>query len=48
MIYTVVEMAKKLNVTASILRYYGKEGLLSFVERSGRGCVCLKRRTCQG
>ncbi len=34
MIYTVGEMAKLLGVTASTLRYYDKEGLLPFVERS--------------
>ncbi len=37
MIYTVGEMAKKLNMTASTLRYYDKEGLLPFVERSSGG-----------
>jgi DNA-binding transcriptional MerR regulator len=35
MIYTVGEMAKQLDVAASTLRYYDKEGLLPFVERSG-------------
>ena len=34
MIYTVGEMAQKLGVPASTLRYYDKEGLLPFVERS--------------
>lgn len=37
MFYTVGEMAKKLNVAPSTLRYYDKEGLLPFVERSGSG-----------
>lgn len=37
MIYTVGEMAKLLGVTASTLRYYDKEGLLPFVERSSGG-----------
>lgn len=37
MFYTVGEMAKKLNVAPSTLRYYDKEGLLPFVERSGGG-----------
>lgn len=37
MMYTVGEIAKKLNVTASTLRYYDKEGLLPFVKRSGGG-----------
>ena len=31
MIYTVGEMAQKLGVPASTLRYYDKEGLLPFV-----------------
>ena len=34
MIYTVGEMAQKLGVPDSTLRYYDKEGLLPFVERS--------------
>lgn len=37
MVYTVGEMAKLLGVTASPLRYYDKEGLLPFVERSSGG-----------
>ncbi len=37
MAYTVGEMAKLLGVTASTLRYYDKEGLLPFVERSSGG-----------
>lgn len=37
MVYTVGEMAKLLNVPASTLRYYDKEGLLPFVERSSGG-----------
>lgn len=35
--YTVGEMAKKMGVTPSALRYYDKEGLLPFVERSSGG-----------
>ncbi len=35
--YTVGEMAKLLGVPASTLRYYDKEGLLPFVERSPGG-----------
>ncbi|MGC7872154.1 MerR family transcriptional regulator [Desulfosporosinus sp. SYSU MS00001] len=42
MIYTVGEIAKKLNVTASTLRYYDKEGLLPFVERSSGGIRMFK------
>ncbi len=37
MLYTVGEMAKKLGVAPSTLRFYDKEGLLPFVERSGGG-----------
>jgi len=42
MVYTVGEMAKRLNMTASTLRYYDKEGLLPFVERSGGGIRMFK------
>lgn len=34
MMYTVGEMAKILGVPASTLRYYDKEGMLPFVERT--------------
>lgn len=37
MVYTVSEMAKLLNVAPSTLRYYDREGLLPFVERSSGG-----------
>ena len=37
MVYMVGEMAKRLEVPASTLRYYDKEGLLPFVERSSGG-----------
>ncbi len=37
MVYTVGEMARLLKVPASTLRYYDKEGLLPFVERSSGG-----------
>lgn len=37
MLYTVGEAAKILNITPSALRYYDKEGLLPFVERSDGG-----------
>ena len=37
MVYTIGEMAKQLGVPASTLRYYDKEGLLPFVERSSGG-----------
>ena len=37
MLYTVGETAKMLNLSPSTLRYYDKEGLLPFVERSSGG-----------
>lgn len=37
MIYTVGEAAKILKVAPSTIRYYDKEGLLPFVERSDSG-----------
>ena len=37
MTYTVGKIAKKLNIAPSALRYYDKEGLLPFVERSSGG-----------
>ena len=37
MLYTVGEIAKILGISASTLRYYDKEGLLPFVERSNNG-----------
>ena len=36
-VYTVGEMAKSLGIPSSTLRYYDKEGLLPFVERSSSG-----------
>lgn len=42
MTYTIGEMAKKLNITASALRYYDKEGLLPFVKRSDGGARIFK------
>lgn len=42
MLYTVGEMAKKLDIAPSTLRYYDKEGLLPFVERSGGGIRMFK------
>ena len=42
MLYTVGEMAKKLQVAPSTLRYYDKEGLLPFVERSNGGIRMFK------
>lgn len=37
MTYTVGQMAKMLGLAGSTLRYYDKEGLLPFVERSSGG-----------
>ena len=37
MFYTIGEMASRLNIMPSTLRYYDKEGLLPFVERSEGG-----------
>lgn len=35
--YTIGEIAKKLNIAPSALRYYDKEGLLPYVERTESG-----------
>lgn len=37
MAYTIGEMARRLGIAPSALRYYDKEGLLPFIERSGSG-----------
>ena len=42
MYYTVGEMAKRLGVAPSTLRYYDQEGLLPFVERSEGGIRLFK------
>ena len=42
MLYTVGEMARKLGVAPSTLRYYDQEGLLPFVERSSGGVRVFK------
>ena len=42
MTYTIGEIARKLGITASTLRYYDKEGLLPFVERSEGGIRIFK------
>ncbi len=42
MFYTVGEMAKKMQIAPSTLRYYDKEGLLPFVERSDGGIRMFK------
>ncbi len=48
MFYTVGEIAKKLNVAPSALRYYDKEGLLPFVERSDSGIRLFKDSDMEG
>ena len=40
--YTVGQMAKRLGVAPSTLRYYDKEGLLPFVERTDGGIRLFK------
>lgn len=42
MVYTVGEAANRLGVAPSTLRYYDKEGLLPFVERSSGGIRMFK------
>lgn len=37
MYYTVSEVAKRLNLSPHTIRFYGKEGLLSFVDRDQNG-----------
>ncbi|MDO4168298.1 MAG: MerR family transcriptional regulator [Lachnospiraceae bacterium] len=37
MYYTVCEVARRLNLSPHTIRYYGKEGLLTFVERDQNG-----------
>ncbi|WP_082232792.1 MerR family transcriptional regulator [Halobacillus massiliensis] len=40
--YSISEVAKELNLTVYTLRYYDKEGLMPFVERSGNGTRLFK------
>jgi len=42
MYYTIGEIAKKVNMSPHTLRYYAKEGLLPFVERSKSGIRMFK------
>lgn len=44
MVYTVGEMSKLLGIPSSTLRYYDKEGLLPFVERSPGGIRMFKEK----
>lgn len=48
MIYAVCETADKLGVPAFTLRYYDKEGLLPFVERSSGASECSGKATSSG
>lgn len=47
MVYTIGEMAARLNVAPSTLRYYDKEGLLPFVERSSGGIRMFREEDCE-
>ncbi|MFP3919654.1 MerR family transcriptional regulator [Lysinibacillus telephonicus] len=40
--YSISEVAKKLNLTVYTLRYYDKEGLMPFVERTSSGIRMFK------
>ncbi|MGS2778530.1 MerR family transcriptional regulator [Robertmurraya sp. GLU-23] len=40
--YSISEVAKELNVTVYTLRYYDKEGLMPFVERTANGIRLFK------
>lgn len=42
MVYTIGEMAKLLSIAPSTLRYYDKEGLLPFMERTDGGMRVFK------
>lgn len=48
MFYTIGEMAKIMQVQPSTLRYYDKEGLLPFVERSESGIRMFKESDYEG
>ena len=48
MVYTVGEMTRLLDVSASTLRYYDKEGLLPFVERSSGADGILPESALEG
>ena len=47
MVYTVGEMARLLDVSASTLRYYDKEGLIPFVERSSGADAFCRNAFCR-
>ena len=48
MVYAVGEMTRLLDVSASTLRYYDKEGLLPFVERSSGADGILPESALEG
>lgn len=48
MTYTIGEMAKILGTSTSALRYYDKEGVIPFVERSEGDSVFSKKKTFPG
>jgi len=47
MYYTIGEIAKKMNISPHTLRFYAKEGLLPFVERSKTGIRMFKDKDFQ-
>lgn len=44
MVYTISEAALKMQLTPYTLRYYDKEGLIPFVERSASGIRMFKEK----
>ena len=42
MLYTIGEISKRIGISPHTLRFYAKEGLLPFVERSDRGIRVFK------
>lgn len=46
--YSISEVAKELNLTAYTLRYYDKEGLMPFVERTPNGTRLFKESDIEG
>jgi len=48
MYYTISEIAKKINISPHTLRFYAKEGLLPFVERSQSGIRMFKDEDFEG
>lgn len=46
--YTIRQVAEKMGVTVSTLRYYDKEGLMPFVDKSQDGTRVFKDEDFQG